>query len=38
MHLKYTDMFAVHENLNELETIPLYSDRFSVVKMKFPTL
>ena len=31
MHLKYTEMFAVHENFNELETIPLNSDRFSVV-------
>ena len=31
-------MFAVHENLKELETIPLNSDRFSVVDLKFPTL
>ena len=38
MHLKYTGMFAVHENLNELEVIPLNSDKFSVVNMKFPTL
>ena len=38
MHLKYTEMFAVHENLKELETIPLNNDRFSVVNMKFPTL
>ena len=38
IHLKYTEMFAVHENLEELETIPLNSDRFSVVDLKFPTL
>ena len=38
IHLKYTEMFGVHENLKELETIPLNSDRFSVVDMKFPTL
>ena len=30
MHLKYTELFAVHENLKELEKIPLNSDRFSV--------
>ena len=38
MHLKYTELFAVHENLKELEKIPLNSDRFSVVDMKIPTL
>ena len=38
MHLKYTELFAVHKNLKELEKIPLNSDRFSVVDMKIPTL
>ena len=38
MHLKYTELFAVHENLKELEKIRLNSDRFSVADMKIPTL